>query len=212
MGSVLKAVYPQTLAEIKSSYNGTIKVSKWLGQVRIEAGGLLQSGSIINNIWKKPLKKIFKHHKNPKSVLILGFAGGTLAHLVSKKWPQAKITGVEIDPQMIKVAKKYFKLEKIPSLNLVNTDAQKFVKKSSKHDLIFVDLYYGKSLPKFVYKKTFIKNLKKILNKKGLIVFNHLFYNEFKTQAERFVKTLDKNFSKITLVRPLCNLVIICQP
>jgi len=42
------------------------------------------------------------------------------AKIISEKFPNAKITGIEIDPMMVEIGKKYFGLEKIfnpPNLN-----------------------------------------------------------------------------------------------
>ena len=200
------------LQKINSQYNGQIKVYKQFGRVQMEAGGLLQSGGVLKNIWKKALKKsILSDHSPVKSlkVLILGLGAGTLAQLISKKWPQAKITGVEIDPQVIKIGQKYFDLNKINQLTIINQDAFKFIEKTQlKYDLIFVDLYQGDKFPGQAQTPDFFHQLKSSLLANGLVVFNHLFWGNHKKSAEKFIRQLEQVFSCVELKRSLCNLMI----
>ena len=99
------------LETTKSSFNKDIKVVSTFGVgTYIQAGGITQSGGVVKTIWKTALKNIGK--EKVKSCLILGLGGGTVAGLVRKKYPLAKITGVEIDPVMVALGKKYLGLER----------------------------------------------------------------------------------------------------
>jgi len=214
-----------------SKYNGEIQVIEFLGQNKIIAGGLIQSGGVLKDIWKKAIKKACL--SSPKKILILGLGGGTIAQLVSRKWPRAKITGIEIDPLMINLAKKHFDLDKITNLKIIQADAIDFVisgqqpaaskfKKAGNRrlatgsqksfDLILVDLYKGEEMPKQTAEKKFLQSLKKITRQNGLIIFNHLFYKQHKQKAKDFVKKLEKIFPKISFVRALSNLMVYCSP
>ena len=48
-------------------------------------------------------------------ILIVGLGGGCLTNYISRQYPDSKITSVDIDPEMIDVAKKYFNV--IPGPN-----------------------------------------------------------------------------------------------
>jgi len=54
-----------------------------------------------------------------------------LALLLNKVYPLAKITGVDIDPKIVELGKKYLKLDTV-KVNVVISDAMKFVKKEKK--------------------------------------------------------------------------------
>lgn len=115
----------KVVEERKSPINGEIVVVKGGGDYRIEVGGLLQSGGLIKNIWQAGLKGVnFKVTR----VLILGLGGGTAAKLVTNKWPGVKIVGVEIDPVIIELAKKYFAIDKIANLEIIQAEAIGWVK------------------------------------------------------------------------------------
>lgn len=196
-----------------SPINGKIQVIKRGGDYRLEVGGLLQSGGMVKKIWQVGLKKINHEVKN---CLILGLGGGTTAQLVAGKWPKAKITGIEIDPVMIDLAKKYFALDQIPNLEIIQADAFSWLpgyimyKRYIRYTQVIVDLYVGDKFPKEAEGEEFLKNLKKVLTASGTIIFNRLFWGEKKKEAKNFVKKLEKHFPKISLKRTPCNLLIFC--
>ena len=193
------------LEEVPSKYSGKLQVLKtfpW-SQPYISTGYLTQSGGLVHDVWKPVIKTI----KNYQKYLILGLAGGTLAKLIINKNPQARITGVEIDPAMIYLGKKYLGLDKIPNLKIIIGDAQKNLPKS---DVIFVDMYLNDQIPDFVYTKSFLTKLAKSAR---LVVFNHLFYDQHKKdRTEKLIKTLESMGFEIKLHRVLTNVLITATP
>lgn len=190
--------------EVKSKYSGKLIVKKiwdWGWHYYVTTGVLSQSGGVINDLWSPIISNIQCLMSN---VLILGLATGTLAKLINKKFKDAKITGVEIDPAMITVGKKYFGLDKIPNLKIVNKDAKDFV---GSYDVIFVDLYLGENPPSFVYTDGFLKKLKK---SGKTVIINHLFYDkDKKAKAEFLIDKMGRYFKDIKLQRVLTNVIII---
>ena len=122
----------------------------------------------------------------------------------------AQIIGVEIDPAMISIGKKYFDLDKIPNLNIINLDARRYVLDAKqKFDYILVDMYIADNLPQFVYSQKFLSNLR---NSSNLIVINHLFYSDKqKTATHALITKLESCAYHIELIRSLTNLLIICS-
>ena len=234
------------LLETNSKYNSKILVYSFFGQPRMEIGGLLQSGGIIRGIWKKAIKQVdrfigkkveSKETPGVKSILVLGLGAGTAVEEIVKKWPQAKIIGIEIDPLVVKIGRRYFKLgqlEKSGNLQIIIGDAVKILFDprskevlrswigSDKYDLILIDLYRGKDFVDAVWQKPFLLQIKKIIKpiqdrlektdlrseRGGIVVFNHLFWGAHKKRAEGFTKLAGAVFPKITLTRTLANLLI----
>ncbi|MBL7036786.1 methyltransferase domain-containing protein [Candidatus Microgenomates bacterium] len=186
------------LETTKSSFNKDIKVVSTFGVgTYIQAGGITQSGGVVKTIWKTALKNIGK--EKVKSCLILGLGGGTVAGLVRKKYPLAKITGVEIDPVMVALGKKYLGLER-HGVDIKIADARKF--KLKKYDLVIVDTYLGDE---------YVNLLGSDLSKSGVIVFNRLFYGDKKKAALEFEKKLKEIFSSVEVVKPPANIIFICR-
>ncbi len=150
---------------IDSRINGTIKVKRFLWQTSVWAGGFQQSGPLVENLWKKAIK-VFSlgiQGEHLRNVLILGLGCGSVIKPLRQKFPHCHITGVEIDPEIIKIGKKYFSLSKISKLKIVCEDANDFIKKNKKKfDLVIIDLYKGQ-------KKVSLGNLKTKLFKSVMI-------------------------------------------
>lgn len=202
------------LEERKSKYNGNLRVVKTLGiGTYIQSEGLTQSGGIVEAIWKQTLKQIPNSKLQITNCLILGLGGGTVAKLIRKKYPDVKITGVEIDPTMVELGKKYLNLDKT-GVDIKITDAKKFLAKHppliTKYDLIVVDLYNGDKFPKRFGEKNYIHLVGFHLSRLGFVIFNRLYYGEKRPQAIRFGKILEKSFSKVKYFYPEANIMFIC--
>lgn len=196
-----------TVEEFKSKYSKRLIVKKiwdWGWHYYVTTGILTQSGGIMNDIWKPVIKN---YKLKIKNCLVLGLATGTLAKIINKKFKNAKIAGVEIDPVMIEIGKIYFDLDKIPNLKIINGDAYSYIiNHNSKFDIVFVDLYLGDKPPKFLYNHKFLGKLGKF------VIINHLFYDDQKKKAAQvLIKRLDKYYKKITLRHVLTNVMIICE-
>lgn len=143
-----------------------IKVKKFLWQTSVWVGGFQQSGPLVEKLWRDAFNSLtIKQYSN---ILVLGLGCGSAIKPLRKKFPDCHITGVEINPEMIEIGKKYFNLNKISNLKIKICDAKKFVSQTKqKFDLILVDVYFGGQ-------QQTIKIPPKILSKKGLIIFNEL--------------------------------------
>ena len=202
---------PQVLETVTSKFSGEIKVIKSFGDTYISTGYLTQSGGLVKDVWTPVIKSLSRtYHLEPKTCLILGLAGGTVAKMLSDKFHPREIVGVEIDPIMIDLGKKYLGLGDIPDLEIIVEDAYLYIKNNeSCIDLILVDLYIGDQLPEFVYSPKFID---KILKFGKIVVINHLFYDDAKkAAAQTLIELLKPLFPEIRLHRVLTNLMIICN-
>jgi len=207
----------KVVEEHDSFVNGTIKVIKSLGfGTYIQVGGLTQSGGVVTDVWRTTLRKVKSKKEKVKGCLILGFGGGSAAGLVRKYWPEAKITGVDIDSVMVELGRKYLGLKDYKT-EIVIADAYGFCRKlktkNGKFDLILVDTYCGDIFPKKFESDSFIRLIFKLLSKEGIAVFNRLYYGEKRSQAMRLMKKLggvigEKN---VMPLYPQANIMFICK-
>lgn len=206
------SLLPRTILEIKSPISGNIKVVEQLGKYRLHVGEMLQSGGILEGVWKKALSSV----KHPRSnILILGLGGGTVARLAAVKWPGVKIIGVEIDPIIIKLGKKFFGLNEIPGLEIVIDDADDWVKQAMKErtrfDLIIVDVYLKDEIPQECKTPAFLNRIKRLLSKNGVAIFNQLLVKKKKKEAEKATEDLKKLFPQVELVKTSTNLFVLAS-
>jgi len=217
---------------VDSPVNGEITVVKSVAfGTYFQVGNLTQSGGVVYGIWNKTLRKIRNTKYEIRNALVLGLGGGSVAKVIRKYWPESKITGVDIDPNMVEMGKKYLGLGEV-GVKVVISDAYKFLTQDSKvksqnynsklqntkykilntkYDLICIDLYVGDKYPDKFESEKFIKLVKKTLSPKGIAVFNRLYYGEKRKEAAIFGEKLKKHFSKVTYVFPEANLMLVCQ-
>jgi len=204
----------KVLEETSSPINGDIKVVRSLGLgTYIQVEGLTQSGGLIVDVWKAALKKLKNSQtKTLKNCLILGLGGGSAATLVTKFWPKVKVTGIDIDPVMVSLGKKYLKLG---GVDIEIADAYDFagsmVKKGKKYDLILVDTYLGHEYPKKFESEDFLRPVNELLTPGGVAIFNRLYYGDKRPQAVRFGSKLEKTFPRVEYLYPQANLMLICS-
>ncbi|MCH7951914.1 hypothetical protein IH980_04215 [Patescibacteria group bacterium] len=206
--------FPKTIETRTSQVNGQIKVVKLFGTYRLVAGGYTQSGGLIHTIWKKVLKRIAKDLKikEPK-ILLLGLGAGSAAQLSHNLWPDAQITALELDPVMIELGKKYFNLDNISNVRIINNDAIDWViKKSTKQSrerfrLILVDLYVGGDPAPAMNQDAFLSAISRLLEEKGIALFNRLIKSGEKREMKNFKKKLSELFDNVERIPSPANAV-----
>ncbi len=208
----------KVLEEVDSKFNGHIRVVRQFGETQIVVDGLTQSGDPIRHVWQKTVSRLRPSILTGKSghpdILILGLGSGTLATMLSRKLPQADITGIEIDPEMIRLGRSYLGLNKARRTKIIIGDAAKIhfndLNHQSGFDLIFVDLYQGKEVPAQLDTVRFFRAVLKSLAPDSQLFINRLFYDDdTRTAAQKTISTLENlGHLEITLSRVFTNLII----
>lgn len=109
---------------------------------------------------------------SPKSILILGHAGGSFTRIFNTFYPDLKVTGVEIDPAVTAMAEKYMGLADA-QVDIVHADARQFLLNTTeKYDLILVDTYHGANIPAHLATTEFFQLAHDHLNEGGMVALN----------------------------------------
>ncbi len=166
---------PVTLYRTTSLVSKQLEVNWNNGQLVLDSSHTNYSYGSLQRILRYGLKKIgFDKIAKMQHILVLGVGGGSvLKTLVNELQYRGKITGVELDPAVIKLAYDYFQLQEIPQLNLIQGDAFDYVLKTAfKFDLIIVDVFQDTNMPNFLFEKFFADKLGSLLQTPGFILFN----------------------------------------
>jgi len=92
----------------------------------------------------------------PKNVLILGYAGGTVAGLIRLLYGDILITGVDIET-----------CENLYNIEFIKANAREFVKSCKQYDCVIVDLFLNtvdETMCDFVLNEEFVRDVNKIAN------------------------------------------------
>jgi spermidine synthase len=109
----------------------------------------------------------------PKDVAILGLAGGTAARQYTAAFGSGvEITGVEIDPEILDVAHRYFHLDE-PNVHPVVDDARYWLNThAGQYDVIMVDAYRQPYIPFHLTTREFFGEVRGHLKPGGVAVVN----------------------------------------
>ncbi|HUT48966.1 MAG TPA: fused MFS/spermidine synthase [Alphaproteobacteria bacterium] len=115
------------------------------------------------------------HFNGGDKVLFLGVAGGTSLKQLVTAYPKLTVTGVDLDPAVLKVAREYFGLKGERRVTLVAEDARWFVSNAKEtYDVIAIDLYVTGHIPFFTTTKEFFALVSKRLSANGIVIMNVL--------------------------------------
>lgn len=108
-------------------------------------------------------------------ILFVGGGGFTGPKNFLQIYPETKIDVIEIDSDVIEVARTYFNLETGPRLQVFNDDARKHLLTfDKKYDLIILDAYATNYVPYHLMTHEFFQTLEKRLEPNGVVVSNLL--------------------------------------
>lgn len=133
----------------------------------------------------------------PKKILVIGLGGGTLPMTLSRLLPNSEIDSVEIDPAVVRVAKKFFRFTTSPRMRVYEEDGRVFIKKAGKrgiqYDLVMLDAYDHEYIPEHLLTREFLTEVKKVLTSDGVLAANTysmsgLYSNESATYEAVFGK------------------------
>ncbi|MGN6484866.1 MAG: spermidine synthase [Thermomicrobiales bacterium] len=106
------------------------------------------------------------------SALLIGLAGGTVAHQLTLAYGPVPIDGVEIDPEIARVGREYFGMTE-PNLNVIIQDGRYTLRTSDRaYDLIGVDAYRQPYIPFQLTTQEFFQEIDAHLTDQGAAVIN----------------------------------------
>lgn len=190
-----------------STVNGTITLTQKHGACALLVDGFTQSGKDIEAIWYEAFEKLLPDAQI-RNILILGFGAGSIMTPLKKRWPNALVSGIELDPVIIEIAQEYFP-KNLSRVSITATDAVSFVKGLPEQvvfDLVIVDCYIGGKQPEKSKTFDFLLSLKRISE---YVIFNQVFLPGKRSEMEKisFLPLLDKTYPVKALKLPY-NIII----
>ncbi len=108
----------------------------------------------------------------PERVAILGNAAGTVARAYGHYFPAARIDGVEIDPELAEIGRRYFEM-RAPHLAIHDEDARPWLRRAGgDYDVIVLDAYRQPYIPFYLATREFFELARDRLAPDGLVIVN----------------------------------------
>ena len=110
---------------------------------------------------------------NPQRFLVVGVGGGTMPMFLRKYYPKATIDAVDIDPDVVQVAKDYFGFKEDERLKAHVGDGRAFVENTREpYDLIFLDAFGTRNVPPHLTTVEFMRAVRRAVKPTGVIIGN----------------------------------------
>ncbi|HZQ05172.1 MAG TPA: fused MFS/spermidine synthase, partial [Anaerolineae bacterium] len=108
----------------------------------------------------------------PRSLLVIGLAAGTIAKQFALVFPQVKMDGIELDPEIVRMGRKYFDMNE-PNLNVIVGDGRAALRQiNARYDVIAMDAYRQPYLPFHLATVEYYQELKQHLTERGVLAVN----------------------------------------
>ncbi|TDW51411.1 spermine/spermidine synthase [Flavobacterium sp. 270] len=172
---------PVKIFKKKSARSKVIEVTWANGELVLDSENTNYSYGSLQRILRYGLRNIgYDAILKMDHILLLGVAGGSVIKtLVDEIKYKGKITGVEIDSDMIQIANQYFNLNQIKQLEIIIDDAFEFVLKTKeKYNLIIIDIFEDINMPNFLFERFFSERICYLLQDQGFVLFNTMILDE----------------------------------
>ncbi len=111
--------------------------------------------------------------EEPRRMLVVGVGGGTIPSFLHRHYPRATVDAVDIDPDVVAVARQFFGFQEDANLHAYVEDGRRFIEQHTNHyDLIVLDAYGSDSIPYHLATREFLQAVRRALTPRGLAVGN----------------------------------------
>ncbi len=152
--------------------------------------------------------------QEPRRFLVVGLGGGTLPMFLRKYYPNATIDAVDIDPEVVDVAKKFFGFREDEFMNAHAGDGRQFIEKLRQpYDVIFLDAFGSDSVPAHLTTQEFLQAVRRAVAPGGVVVGN-LWGRSSNPLYDSMVRTYQEVFDDLFIldVRDAGNMILLALP
>jgi spermidine synthase len=143
--------------------------------------------------------------EEPRSVVVIGLGAGMVETLLSAHAPEIATTSIEIDPEVVDVAGRFFAFAPDDNDRVIVGDGRRELEaRVASTDVILVDAYFSDSIPFHLVTEEFDALCKRRLTSKGAVALN--FVGTLSGKGNVFfwaaIKTLQKVFPRVYIFSP----------
>jgi len=217
----LASAEQRTIYRTQSPYN-TILVTendRGLRTLHFEPGGARQSVVKVGDPdhLELPYARVITvglaFVEQPRHVLIVGLGGGTIPSFLRKHYPEMRIDVVEIDPQVVDVARAWFGFREDDAMRVYVKDGRRFIEDcTNRYDVIFLDAFGTENIPYELATREFLRGVRGALTSRGVAVGNLWSYAN--PLYHSMVRTYQDVFDELYIfdVRSAGNKILVALP
>lgn len=196
----------QSVEYMKDSPFGIFVITQHQGQTNYYENNILMSTSGDITSKEESVHLAMVQHKNPKNILVFsGIISGIIDEII--KYPVSSIDYVDVNPEIIKIARQNHKADSFKGLNLIEKDVIRFLKgNQKKYDVVLINLPKASTIQiNRYYTLEFFQLLKKSLNSDAVISLSvppggNYMNDEARTFLSIIYKTLKSEFENVLIL------------
>jgi len=133
-----------------------------------------------------------------KRFLMIGFGGGQISNYLFKRFEGIEIDAVDIDPEVIRLARKYFEVPQSPRYRTHAADGRLFVEqaKGQTWDLVLLDAFRGVFVPMHLKTAEYYTALREHLTPDGVVAANlHSRTDKYPSDRNTFASVFQQQYA-----------------
>lgn len=184
----------EIIEQSTSPYNERLEVSYFKGRKLLNTQSVNYSFGSLDQVFRVAFSHLKIDRRGIRKVLLLGLGGGNILRLLKRSTPDCFVRGVEIDPEVVRLARNHFELDDYTNVEIVIDNAFAHVKyEAERYDLVIVDLFIDAQVPREAEQEWFLKRLSQLLGPDGLLMFNRLLHTpELRELTEAFTRKMQQ--------------------
>ena len=170
------------LEEAKSAYNlvqvterGSVRTMYFVvdGMRFIESRWDMDHAKSLDLDYARTMMAGFLVSPRPKKFMMMGLGGGLITNYLFERFPDLEIDAVDIDPEVVRLAHKYFGVPDSPRYRTHVGDGRVFIEKSkTQWDQMMLDAFRGVFVPLHLKTREFYTACLEKLTPDGVVVAN----------------------------------------
>ncbi|MBM3853620.1 MAG: methyltransferase domain-containing protein [Verrucomicrobia bacterium] len=152
--------------------------------------------------------------RQPDRVLVVGLGGGTLPMFLRRHYPAAAIDAVDINPDVVAVAREFLGFRDDKRLQAHVADGRAFIEKTRQpYDVIFLDAFGSDSVPPSLTTREFLHAVRRAVRPDGVVIGN-IWDRASNPLYDSMVRTYQEVFDDLYIlpVRGAGNIILLALP
>ena len=113
------------------------------------------------------------YNPDARRILFIGLGGGSAPKRIWRDFPRSRLHAVELDPEVVDVAYKWFALPRDERLQVDVEDGRRWlVRNEQRWDVIVLDAFYSDAIPFHLATREFVELARERLEPGGVVVAN----------------------------------------
>ena len=177
----------------------------YIGSDTVQSSMRLARPNDLELAYTRSMMAFLLFHPDPRQVLMVGLGGGSLAKFVYHRFPATHIVAVEVNPQVVAVARQFFHLPPGDArFGVVIGDGAEYLRSEKRAaDVILVDGYDAESQVEALSTSEFYRDCARLLGESGTLVVNLWGGDrDFRACVDRITKAFDGLVACLPAGRP----------